>query len=82
MGVNRYEDLEIWQIARGLVREVYTVSGGGRFNRDFETQSVLYVALDLGYITQQEFDKMYETCRKLYAMIGALRRHLAYRSAA
>jgi four helix bundle protein len=35
MGVNRYEDLEIWQIARGLVREVYTVSDEGRFSHDF-----------------------------------------------
>lgn len=123
MGVNRYEDLEIWQIARILVGDIYSVTSQGRFGSDFamrdqirsaaisvmsniaegfgrttplqfrhlldiarasclEVQSILYAALDLGYVSQNEFDRMYETCRKLYAMISALMRHLKQRSAA
>ena len=35
MGVSRYEDLEIWQVARGLVADVYGITGTDRFNRDF-----------------------------------------------
>ena len=31
----RLEDIEVWQKARGLTREVYTISGHGSFAKDF-----------------------------------------------
>jgi four helix bundle protein len=33
--VKKFEELEVWQHARKLVREVYRVSGSGHFSRDF-----------------------------------------------
>lgn len=32
---HRFEDLEVWQVARQLTRRIYEVSQGGRFARDF-----------------------------------------------
>jgi four helix bundle protein len=31
----RFEDLEVWQLARDLTRIVYKVSSGGRLAKDF-----------------------------------------------
>lgn len=31
----RFEELEVWQVARQLTRRIYEVSQGGRFARDF-----------------------------------------------
>ena len=33
--LKRFEDIEAWQIARKLTREVYALSGTGRFAKDF-----------------------------------------------
>jgi len=33
--INRFEDIEAWQTARGLTRQVYEMSNGGAFSRDF-----------------------------------------------
>ena len=33
--LQRFEDIEAWQKARELTREVYTLSGSGQFARDF-----------------------------------------------
>ena len=32
----RFEDIEAWQLARGISKEVYKVSGRGEFAKDFE----------------------------------------------
>ncbi len=41
-----------------------------------EVQSLLYAALDTGYITQTEFDAHYEQARKTKALIGGFERSL------
>ena len=41
-----------------------------------EVQSLLYAALDVGYITQQEFDSHYEQARKTKALVGGFKRSL------
>jgi len=41
-----------------------------------ETQSLLYAALDINYITQTEFDAHYEQARKAKALIGGFKRSL------
>ncbi len=33
--VNRFEDLKAWQLARELTKDVYLLSGTGKFARDF-----------------------------------------------
>ena len=33
--IQRFEDLVAWQLARGLTREVYMLTRGGAFSRDF-----------------------------------------------
>ncbi len=34
-GFQRFEDIQAWQKARALVREIYVVTGQGSFGRDF-----------------------------------------------
>jgi four helix bundle protein len=41
-----------------------------------EVQNCLYVALDQGYISQEEFEDAYEHCRKVRRMIDGLIRYL------
>ena len=41
-----------------------------------EVRSQLYVALDEGYLTSDEFDALYEMSRRLGTKLGALLRHL------
>ena len=45
-----------------------------------EVQSILYAALDTGYINQQEFDLHYEQARKTKALIGGFKRSLTNKS--
>lgn len=45
-----------------------------------EVQSLLYAALDTGYINQQEFDLHYEQARKTKALIGGFKRSLTKKS--
>ena len=45
-----------------------------------EVQSILYAALDIGYISQQEFDLHYEQARKAKALIGGFKRSLTKQS--
>jgi four helix bundle protein len=41
-----------------------------------EVQSLLYAALDVNYITQQEFENHYEQARKTKALVGGFKRSL------
>lgn len=104
--IERFEDLEIWQLARELVREVYKLTRKKEFSKDYglkdqirrssvsvmnnisegfesrttkrfinylghskgscgETRSVSYVALDCKYITESEFQILYDRCTKI-----------------
>lgn len=42
-----------------------------------EVQSLLYAALDVDYIDQNEFDTHYEQARKTKALVGGFKRSLA-----
>ena len=41
-----------------------------------ETKSHIYLALDLGYLTQSEFDEIYEALDEIGRMLFALNNHL------
>jgi four helix bundle protein len=41
-----------------------------------EVRSLLYVALDAGYLTQEEFDNLYDSAQATAALIGRLTTHL------
>jgi four helix bundle protein len=45
-----------------------------------EVQSLLYAALDVGYITDDEFKLYYEQARKAKALIGGFKRSLSKKS--
>lgn len=35
MTIERFEDIEAWQLARELTKEIYVITGAGDFSRDF-----------------------------------------------
>lgn len=111
MKIERFEDIEGWQIARKLTRMVYEVSRQGEFVRDYglkdqiqraagsvmhniaegfdggsnaefikflrysqrsasEVQSQLHIALDLNYITQEQFEHLYEPASHARSKVG------------
>jgi four helix bundle protein len=99
--IERFEDIQAWQKAKELVRDIYEVTSKGNFTKDYslkdqirrasisvmsniaegyarqtdreftqflhialgsvsEVQSQLYIAQDLKYISNEDFDKIYE----------------------
>mgnify|MGYP002870205288 FL=1 len=118
--VERFEDLEVWKLARGLAKSVYSFAKSGDFSRDFglrdqicraavsvvsniaegfdrkstvqflqfleiasgsasEVKAQLYVALDVGYITQSEFDAAYGDATRVGQMLTKLMQYLRTR---
>lgn len=116
-GFQRFEDIEAWQKARELTREVYAASNTGLFAKDYglrdqirrasvsimsniaegfgrdgnkefiqflstakgsasEVQAQLHVAIDAGYISQEQFQKLYDETEKTARLIGGLIRYL------
>lgn len=98
MKINRFEEMEVWQLAREIVKDIYILTNKNKFNKDYaltkqmqragisimsniaegyerktnkefiqllfiakgscgELRSQLYIALDLGYIEKEEFEK-------------------------
>ena len=120
MKIERFEDIEAWQLARELTHKVYHLTRKPEFARDFglkgqiqeaagssrhniaegfdsetnpefvrflryakrsctEVQSELYVALDQHYITDLEFQDVYEHAGRTRAAIrGFIKYLLAY----
>ncbi|HEY9865023.1 MAG TPA: four helix bundle protein [Candidatus Obscuribacterales bacterium] len=117
MGIKRFEDIQAWQKARELVREIYKICNFGELSKDYglknqicrasvscmsniaegctrkshkdfahfldiargsatEVQSLLYVALDVNYINQHEFDKLYKKAEETISLIAGLTTYL------
>ncbi len=112
--VTIFEDLIAWQKARELTREIYSVTTGGKFEKDFglrsqiqracvsimsniaegfdragraefhqylviakgscaEVRSQLYVARDVGYLSNDQFDTLKKLTEEVSQIIGGLR---------
>ncbi len=110
MKIERFEDIEAWQLSRELTQKVYSLTKKERFARDFglkgqiqnaagssmhniaegfdsetdleftrflryakrsctEVQSQLYVALDQQFITEAEFQDVYDQAGRTRAAI-------------
>ncbi|MGD8983219.1 MAG: four helix bundle protein [Desulfobacteraceae bacterium] len=117
MRIERFEDIEAWQLARELTRKVYALTKKTKFSRDFglkgqmqdaagssmhniaegfdsetnpefvrflryakrsctEVQSELYVALDQQYITNAEFQDVYDHAGRTRAPIRGFIKYL------
>jgi four helix bundle protein len=115
--IRKFEELEIWQLARILSREIYKTTKYPEFSRDFklidqirgssgsvmdniaegfgrggnkefsnfltftigsanETQSQLYRAMDQEYITETEFNQLYEKADEIIRRSGKLIQYL------
>ena len=118
--IKQFEDIQAWQQARELVREIYKTCAEGRLSRDFglrdqlcraavssmsnvaegfakksdrdfahfldiakgsitEAQSLLYVALDVGYIEESEFEKLRKRTEETASLISGLTSYLRKR---
>jgi four helix bundle protein len=116
--ITRFEDIAAWQGARGLVRDVYRITGSGPFSRDFgardqmrraavsvmnniaegyerdndrefhrflaiakgsagEVRSLLYVALDMGYIDQQQHESLTKQGIQISRQLARLMQYLS-----
>ena len=117
MAIERFEDIEGWQMARELTRQVYAATREPGFSKDWglkdqitraagssmhnvaegfdagshaefarflgyaqrsctEVQSELYVALDQGYISQEEFAGIYKQAQNAKQKIGGFIKYL------
>lgn len=111
------EDIEAWQRARELTRQIYTVSNRGPFSKDFglrdqlrratvsimsniaegyersgtgefvqflamakgsvgEVVSHIYVAKDQGYLSREDFDRLFVLSTETARMIAGLMKYL------
>ena len=111
--VARFEDLDVWQLARAVTRKIYVLTRKGGFLQDFglrdqicraavsilsniaegferrtdksmlqfltfakgsagEVRAQLYIALDIGYISQDEFDSVYADIVRIGKMLTNL----------
>lgn len=118
--IQKFEDIDAWQKARVLTREVYAVTADGAFAKDFglrdqirraavsvmsniaegfdrggvrefiqflfiakgsaaEVQAQLYVALDIGYLKQEQFKGLYDLAGDTGRLIGGFIRYLKTR---
>ena len=120
MKIERFEDIEAWQLARELTKKVYRLTKKPLFAKDYglkgqiqdaagssmhntaegfdsetnaefirflryakrsctEVQSELYVALDEGYISQDEFNDVYQQAARtraaIYGFINYLKKY-------
>jgi four helix bundle protein len=117
MKITRFEDIESWQLARELAKQVYACTASRAFSKDFglrdqiqraassamhniaeefdggsdvefirflryaqrsctEVQSELYVALDQQYITDRQFQELFDQAKRTHAKIGGLVKYL------
>jgi four helix bundle protein len=115
--IKRFEDILAWQEARKLVKDIYQITRGGAFAKDFglrdqiqraavsvmaniaegfdceshvefarflgiarrsavEVQSLLYAALDIGYLSEETFKIEYAQSEKTKALIGGFKKSL------
>ncbi len=115
--IRRIEDIQAWQKARELVREIYRSCADGPLNKDFavknqicraavssmsnvaegfarksdrdfarfldvakgsaiEVQSLLYVALDLGYMARSDFERLHNMAEETVSLIAGFTRYL------
>jgi len=116
--IDRFEDIEAWQLARVLTQKVYRLTTAPRFSKDYalsrqiqaaagssmhniaegfdaesnaefmrflryakrsctEVQSQLYVAIDEEYVSQNQFDDVYEHAARTPAAIHGFIKYLA-----
>jgi four helix bundle protein len=119
--IERFEDVQAWQKARELVREIYQACAKGLLSRDFglrdqicraavssmsniaegfarnsdrdfahfldiargsvmEVKSLLYVALDVGYLEKSEFERLYRTADETASLISGFTSYLRHHS--
>ncbi|MDP8240936.1 MAG: four helix bundle protein [Candidatus Hatepunaea meridiana] len=117
MLVTRFEDLEVWQIARNIANSIYQLTYNQQFSKDFalkdqvrrsaisimaniaegfgsksknefirflrysissaaETKSHLYLAIDLDYITQDQFNECAGNIETVTKKIKAFIKHI------
>ena len=117
MKIDKFENIESWQLGRKLARAVYEATSKEKFSKDYglkdqiqraagsimhniaegfdggsnyefikflryaqrsctEVQSELYIAIDQEYLSETEFNKLYETAKITRSKIGAFIKYL------
>lgn len=76
MKLNRFEELECWQESRILVNKEFIQFLYIAKSSAAEVQSIFYIGLDLGYITEEVFNKAYNQADKVSKISSGLIRYL------
>ena len=117
MKISRFEDIEVWQLARKFVSRIYKITNDENFNKDFalrdqikraslsiisnisegferqsnlefirflyiakassgEARAQLYIALDLKYISENDFKKLLSESEKISKSISGFIKYL------
>ena len=64
--VERFEDLQVWQMAHDLSVTIYSFTRDGEFSKNWGLR-------DQSYIADADSQKIYDKCIKLSRAIGGLR---------
>ena len=67
MSIRRFEDIEGWQLARELTKQVYALALRGTFAKDFGLRD---------QFTREEFDGIYNPAAVTHAKVGGFIRYL------
>ncbi len=82
MAITRFEDLEVWCLAREITKRIYTITSKDKFNRDYSFQSQIRrcsVSIMANIAEGFERDTNKEFIHFLYiskGSVGELRNHL------
>jgi hypothetical protein len=78
--IERFEDIEAWKRARQMTRKIYAFSRvhflAMAKASSGDVRSQLYVALDEGYITQDQFDDLYNDAAAVSKMAAGFIEYL------
>ena len=75
--IERFEDVQAWQKARGLVREIYQACAASRLSRDFGLKDQLCRAAVSSM--SNVFERLYQVADETASLIGGFTSYLRKR---
>jgi hypothetical protein len=74
--IEKFEDIQAWQKTRELVKQVYKITKNTQFAKDFSLRDQVYVGLDQGYISENDFYSLDISADEVSRMIQGFSNYL------